>query len=50
MVDHSFNQFNSLPNNKFLDWFKLKALDGYKFNVTEYLKFVSGRVKNVVGK
>ena len=42
--------FNSLPNNKILDWFKLKAFADNKVNVSEKLKFVLGRVKNIVGK
>ena len=42
--------FNSLPNNKILDQSKLKALADDKINVTEKLKFVSGRVENSMGK
>ena len=42
--------FNSLPNNKILDWFKLKAFADNKVNVSEKLKFVLGRVENIVGK
>ena len=42
--------FNSLPNNKFWDWSKLKALADEKLNVTEKLKYVLGRVENIVGK
>ena len=41
---------NSLPNDKFLDWSKLKALADDKINVTEKLKFVLGRVENILGK
>ena len=41
---------NSLPNGKFLDWSRLKALADDKINVTEKLKFVFGRVENIVGK
>ena len=41
---------NSLPNNKILDWSKIKALADDKINVTQELKFVSGRVKNIGGK
>ena len=37
---------NSLPNDKFLDCSKLKALADDKVNVTEELKFVSGIVEN----
>ena len=38
---------NSLPNDKFLDWSKLKAFAHDKINVTEKLKFVFGQVENV---
>ena len=41
---------NSLPHNKFLDWFKLKAFADYKIKVIEKLKFNLGRVENTVGK
>ena len=41
---------NSLPNNKFLDWSKLKAFADDKINVTEKLIFVLGRVENIVRK
>ena len=37
-------------NNKFLDWSKLKAYADDKINITEKLKFVFGRVENIVGK
>ena len=33
---------NFLPNDKMLDWFKLKAFADDKINVTEKLKFVLG--------
>ena len=42
--------FNSLPNNKFLDWFKLKAFADDKINPTQKLKFVSGKAENIVGQ
>ena len=41
---------NSLSNDKFLDWSKLKELADYKINATEKLKFVLGWVENSVGK
>ena len=43
---------NSLPNNKILDWSKLKALNfaDNKLNVAEKLKLTLGRVENIVGK
>ena len=40
----------SLPNNKFLDQPKLEAFADNKINVNEKLKFVLGRVENIVGK
>ena len=42
--------FNSLPNDKFLDWSKFKAFADDKINVTENWKFVVGQVENIVGK
>ena len=41
---------NSLPNNKFLEWFKLKAFADNKINMAEKLKFLLGRLENIVGK
>ena len=46
----SFFCINSLPNNKFLDWSNFKAYADDKINVTETLKFVLGRVENIVEK
>ena len=45
-----YNRVNPSPNDKFLDWSKLKALADDKINVTEKLKFIYGRVGNIVGK
>ena len=42
--------FNSLPNDKIVDWSKLKAFADDKRKVTEKLKFVLGMVENIVGK
>ena len=42
-------RLNSLPNDKFLDWSKLKAFSD-DLNLAEKLRFVFGRVKNIVGK
>ena len=42
--------FNSVPNNKFIEWSQSKAIQDNKLNVTENLKFVMGRVENLVGK
>ena len=44
-------KFNSLPNGKILDWSKFKAFADDKLRVrSEKLKFVLGRVENIVGK
>ena len=37
-------------SRKYLDWSKLKGFADNKMNVTEKLKFVLGRVENIVGK
>ena len=42
--------FNSLPNDKILDWSKLKAFADDQINVTEKRKFGLGRVENIAGK
>ena len=42
--------YNSLPNDKILDWSKLKAFADNKINVTEKLNFLLERVENIVGK
>ena len=44
------SKFNSLPNDKCLDRSKLKAFADDKLIVAEKLKFVLGRVENIVGK
>ena len=41
---------DSLPNDKILDWSKLKAFADHKINASEKLKFGMGRVENIVGK
>ena len=45
-----FNNVNSLPNDKILDWSKLKVFADDKINLTENFKFGLGRVENSVGK
>ena len=47
---NGYIHFDSLPNDTFLDLSKLKALADEKLNVTEKLKFVLGRIENIVGK
>ena len=46
----STHRVNSLTNDKFLDWSKVKSLADDKINVTEKFKFVLGRVENIMGK
>ena len=40
----------TLPNDKFLDWSKMKAFADNKWNLAKKLKFVLGRVENIVIK
>ena len=40
----------TLPNDKVLDWSKLKALAYNKISVTQKLKIVFGRVESIAGK
>ena len=42
--------FNPLPEDKILDRSNLKGFAEDKIDVTEKLKFVLGRVENIVGK
>ena len=37
------------PNNRIIDWSKLKAFADDKLITTQNLKFVHGRVENIVG-
>ena len=48
--ENTLELFKSLPNDKILDWSKLKAFADEKINVTKQLKFGKGRVENIVGK
>ena len=41
---------NSLPNDRILDWSRLKAFTDENLNVNEKLKFGLGSVENIVGK
>ena len=41
---------NSLPNDKILDWSKLKAFADDKINVNEKFKFGLGMVEKIMGK
>ena len=42
--------FNPLPNDKFIDWSKSKALADSRIIVTEKVQFDLGRVENIMGK
>ena len=44
------NAFNSLPNDKNLDWFIMKAFADNKINENKKMKFCLKRVENIVGK
>ena len=44
--DITENRINSLPNDKILDWSKIKAFAEDKVNLTQKLKFALGRVEN----
>ena len=51
--DNSFTKVqiaNSLPNNKILDWSKLKAFAVDKNKVLKMMLFVFNRVEKIVGK
>ena len=41
---------NSLPNDKFLDWTKLKTFADMKLNVVKMMISLLYRVENIVGK
>ena len=41
---------NSSPNDKTLDWSKMKAFADDKMNLNENLKCVLGRIENIVAK
>ena len=43
-------KINSLPNNKILNWSKLKAFADDNSNVAKMMNPVSDRVENIVGK
>ena len=41
---------NSLPNDRILDWSKLKAFTDNKIKVLKMMIFVFDKVENIVGK
>ena len=46
----SWSSFNSLPNDKFQHWFKLKAFADDKLNIAKMMISHFDRVENTVGK
>ena len=46
----AYTGINSLPNDKILAQLELKGFADDKIHVTRKLKFVLGRVENIVGK
>ena len=42
--------FNLLPNDKILDWSKLRVFANDKINVNQKPNFALGRVENIAGK
>ena len=50
LSDFVYKAFNSLLNNKILDWPKLKAFADDKMNVAEMMISVSDGVENIVEK
>ena len=43
-------RLNSLPDDKILDWSKLKAFADDNFDITEMVQFFPDQVENIVGK
>ena len=50
LIQKSRNGVNSLPDNKIVDFSKLKGFADDKVNVAQKSKSVLGRVKNIAGK
>ena len=44
------SSFNSLPDDKILDWSKLKAFADDKLKLAKIMVLVLNRVENIVGK
>ena len=42
--------FNCLPNDKILDWSKLKAFEGKKINVAQKMNSIFFKMDNIQGK
>ena len=47
---HGISCHLTLPNDKFFNWSKLKAFADDKINASQKLKYVLGRVENIMGK
>ena len=50
MLCFSSRSLNPIPNDKFLDWSRLKVFADHKLNVTVNKKTNLGWVENIVGK
>ena len=50
LISYTCIYLSFLPNDKFLDWSKLKTFAGDKIKVTGKMKFVLEMVENIVGK
>ena len=50
VVSRNTPPLNQLPDDKLLDWSKLKAFADDKLNVTKMIISVFDRVENIVGK
>ena len=50
IINPCTSSFNSLPDNKILDWSKFKAFADYLFRVARMMISVVERVENIVGK
>ena len=42
--------YNSLPNDRILDWVKLKGFEDDKFDTTKLMKSVCDKIENIEGK
>ena len=49
-IIHDLSRFNSLPNNKILDWSKFKAFADDKIKFAKMIIFVFNTIENIVGK
>ena len=47
---HNFGSITSLPNDKNVDWSKLKRFADDNLNIAQMMEFSFDRVENIVGK